>query len=189
MLRLSKGAIQATTSGSFVRHGKFEARTPPSTERRWRWLSKGGEFGAFYAPIHLVLDWREEGGLIGGIMYENRPREGYRWGPKSWSQKFIGKPGIVWPLRSQKGLSFRVLPADCAFSHKSPVVMSGEVSRDLALMAILNSERIQQLADCLTTFGAYEMGVVGEVPVDLSNHALFAKLGLEGFERTRDASA
>jgi hypothetical protein len=161
----------------------------PSEHRRWRWLSKGGEFGAFYAPVHLVLDWRDDGGYLGEFMYEKRPRNGYLWGPKSWSSQFIGNSGIVWPLRSQKGLSFRVLPRDCAFSHKSPVVTSGESSTDLALLAILNSQRVQELADCLTTFGSYEMGVVGSIPIDLANTREFSVLGRQGFEVAREAFA
>jgi hypothetical protein len=158
-----------------------------TSSRRWRWLSKGGEFGAFYAPLHLVLDWRESGGYLGEYMYHKRPRNGYLWGPKSWSREFIGKAGITWPLRSQKGVSFRVLPADCAFSHKSPVVMSGVPATDFGLLAVLNTARVQQQADCLTTFGSYEMGVIGSVPVDSSSLSNFAELGREGFFVTRDA--
>lgn len=155
--------------------------------RRWRRLSKGGDFGAFYAPIHLVLDWRHDGGYLGEFMYLKRPRNGYLWGPKSWSRKFIGKPGVVWPLRSQKGLSFRILPADCAFSHKSPAVMSDDEDTDFALLTILNTQRVQQLADCLTTFGSYEMGVIGALPVDSSKFESLSNLGRGGFTAAREA--
>lgn len=158
-----------------------------SKTRRWRWLSKGGEFGAFYAPIHLALDWQNDGGSLGEFMYFKRPRNGHLWGPKSWSVEFIGKAGVVWPLRSQKGVSFRVMPADCAFSHKSPAVMSGDMDTDFALLAILNTERIQRLADCLTTFGSYEMGTIGSIPVDLSRKGQFTVLGKTGYNIVRRA--
>lgn len=157
----------------------------PAPLRRWRWLSKGGEFSRFYAPIHLALDWMNEGDYLGEYMYQKRPRNGLLWGPRSWSAQFIGKPGIVWPLRTQKGLSFRLLPADCAFSHKSPAAMSGDKLTDYALLAILNTYRVQKLANCLTTFGSYEMGTVGALPIDLGQKEIFTTFGEEGFRIVR----
>ena len=67
--------------------------------------------------------------------------------------------------------------------------MSGNSRTDLALVAILNSQRVQELADCLTTFGSYEMGVIGSVPVDLTNTREFSVLGRQGFEAAREVFA
>ena len=148
---------------------------------RWRWLSKGGSYGGFYAPIHLVLDWLGEGGYLGDYMYLKRPRNGYLWGPRSWSREFIGKSGITWPLRSQRGLSFRVLPAGCAFSHKSPALISrgewGDTTTDeyFAILALLNADRFEHLANSITTFGSYEMGTIGAIPIEWP-HPLFERL-------------
>ena len=82
----------------------------PGKKRLWRWISKGGEYSLYYAAIHLVVDWRNDGGYLGEYMYAERPRNGYLWGPKSWSAAYMGIPGVVWSLRSQKGISFRALP-------------------------------------------------------------------------------
>jgi hypothetical protein len=76
----------------------------PSRFRRWRWLSKGGEFGRFYAPVHLLLDWRDEGGYLGEFMYEKRPRNGYLWGPKSWSRGELALGPISWNDKLCTGL-------------------------------------------------------------------------------------
>ena len=94
----------------------------PGPNRAWRWISKGGEYSLFYLSIHLVVDWRGDGGYLGEYMYIDRPRNGYLWGPKSWSAAYMGTPGVVWSLRSQKGISFCALPADCAMSGKSAIV-------------------------------------------------------------------
>jgi hypothetical protein len=105
-----------------------------SARQAWRWISKGGEYSLFYLSIHLVVDWREDGGYLGEYMYNDRPRNGYLWGPKSWSAAYMGSPGVVWSLRTQKGVSFRALPAGCAMSGKSAIVTTREKNSDLALL-------------------------------------------------------
>ena len=153
----------------------------PGPNRAWRWISKGGEYSLFYLSIHLVVDWRGDGGYLGDYMYSDRPRNGYLWGPKSWSAAYMGIPGVVWSLRSQKGISFRALPADCAMSGKSAIVTTRDRKSDLALLGILNTERIARLARCLATFGSYEKGAIANLPVDRENGAAIGACAELGF--------
>jgi hypothetical protein len=158
-------------------------------DRKWRWISKGGEYSLYYASIHLVVDWREDGGYLGEYMYNDRPRNGYLWGPKSWSAAYMGTPGVVWSLRSQKGISFRALPRDCAMSGKSAIVTTRDRDKDLALLGILNTERINKLARCLATFGSYEKGAVGSLPVEVNASPEVISLSASAFHAAAQANA
>ena len=153
--------------------------------RRWRWISKGGEYAVFYTSIHLVLDWRDDGGYLGEHMYLSRPRNGYLWGPKSWSAAHMGLPGVVWSLRSQAGVSFRALPRDCVMSGKSAIVTTRNRDLDLALLAILNTERVAQLSRCLSTFGSYEKGAIANLPVELTEAHDFSLASVTAFRAAR----
>jgi hypothetical protein len=153
----------------------------PGPARQWRWISKGGEYSLFYSSIHLVVDWRGDGGYLGEYMYLERPRNGYLWGPKSWSAAYMGVPGVVWSLRSQKGVSFRALPADCAMSGKSAIVTTRQREQDSALLGILNTERVARLARSLATFGSYEKGAIASLPVEMANSSAIAENSRKGF--------
>lgn len=156
---------------------------------RWKWISKGGEYSLYYDSIHLVVDWRDDGGLLGEYLYLERPRNGYLWGPKSWSHRFMGDPGIVWSMRSQKGLSFRALPRGCAMSGKSSIVKTDSRQTDLALLAILNTEGIAKLVDCFATFGSYERGAIASIPVDLTQVSKFARFAEDAFAAVQSISS
>lgn len=166
---------------------------PPSLRaglnRRWRWISKGGEYSLFYTSIHLVVDWRSDGGYLGDYMYAERPRNGYLWGPKSWSSAYMGIPGVVWSLRSQKGVSFRALPADCALSGKSAIVTTRDAERDLAFLGILNTERIGRLSRSLATFGSYEKGAIASLPVELKHASRIATESRRAFRAALNANS
>ena len=157
--------------------------------RRWRRLSKGGAYAALYTPIDLVVDWRGDGGLLGESLYLRRPREGYCWGPKSRTHAFMGTPGLIWSSRSQKGLSFRLLPADCATTNKSLLLTSGDPDRDLGLLVLLNRRRTQDLAQCMTAFGAYERGTIEQLPIDPKVADVHADVGRDGFLAAREIAA
>ncbi len=158
-------------------------------DRKWRWISKGGEYSLFYTSIHLVLDWRNDGGYLGEYMYISRPRNGYLWGPKSWTSAHMGVPGVVWSLRSQAGISFRALPRDCVMSGKSAIVTTKNNNLDLSLLAILNTERIAELSRCLSTFGSYEKGAIASLPVDLTETNDFPQASRDAFRAVRASYA
>jgi hypothetical protein len=160
----------------------------PNGKRNWRYLSKGGEFSIAYADIHLVLDWTQDGDYLGSFMYESRPRNGYLWGPKSWTSEYMGAPGVFWSLKSQKGISFRALPKDCVMSGKSSMVTTHNIEKNKYLLGVLNTELTYQTARRLSNaFGAYEKGMVGSIPIEIINETKVSELANQLFEFVRDA--
>ena len=83
------------------------------------------------------------------------------------SVEYYGRPGITWPVRSQKGFSARALGAGAIFGHKGPTVfIEGDSSVELsALLAVMNSSSFFRLVSLQMAFGAYEVGVVQNTPV------------------------
>jgi hypothetical protein len=123
---------------------------------RWIPFAKGGAFSRFYADVYLVVDWADGG----------RNVDGYA---KSFVRNpdFFFRAGLTWPLRTQGGLSFRVLPSGCIFSHKGPAafVNGDDPSQLLALAAIANSRAFAVLVEMQMAFGSYEVGVIQLTPV------------------------
>ena len=74
-------------------------------QSRWPPFAKGGEYAPYFADIHAVVDWGQDGASL---------RE---WGRgRVQNVEYYFKPGVEWPLRT-KLFSPHVLPAGCIFSH------------------------------------------------------------------------
>jgi len=119
-------------------------------------FAKGGIFSRFYANIYLSVSWKNSGEEIA-----------------SFSRAYIRNPdfylrsGLTYPLRSQKGLSIRVMPHGCIFGHKGPAIFVAEDDSEklLALLAITNSSAFRLLVELQMAFGSYEVGVIQRTPV------------------------
>ena len=170
----------------------------PSTDlsRRWIPIAKGGEYATYYSPLYLTVDWKDNGDYLGNWVYQNRPREGYRWGSKGINADFYPLPGISWPLRTQRGLSVRVRPRGCVFTNKSPTIVSSPDSL-LPLLAIANSAAFRALVELQMAFGSYELGVIQRTPVPEFGDTQAEKLGdlalrcvhvKRGFDTANEAS-
>lgn len=128
-----------------------------STTSRWRPYQKGGSFSRYYADIHLSVDWDATRmtyrGFIGRVGRSSERPSNF---------EFYFCAGITWPRRSQKGASFRALPAGCAFSDKGPSVSfkNRDTSEILAVLALLNSEPFLGLISLQIAFGSYEVGAI-----------------------------
>ena len=139
-----------------------------SWQRRWVPLSKGGDFATFYPPLHLLVNWSRDGGYIsewksaelamGRITANNS---------KCWNQTKYFRKGLTWSRRTQKGLSFRMLPAGTIFGDKGPGAFArGDSDLEIsALAAVLNSEPFKLLVSLQMAFGSYEVGVIERTPV------------------------
>ena len=80
---------------------------------------------------------------------------------------FFGRPGITWPRRTQKGVSFRAVGSGGAFGQKGPCIFcESDGAHDLlALLALLNSSTYRELVALQMAFGSYEVGVIQRTPV------------------------
>jgi len=153
----------------------------------WCFFSKGGEFSLFYASIHLLVDWRKKGGYLGDYLYEKRPRNGYLWGPKSWSFNHMGKPGLFWSRKSTKGISLRALPRNCASSDKTCYLIPSDNNIRMKLLASLNSISFCSQAKLFSTgHGAYEKGTVGLIPLPYKNEESLEDLALKSYHNVRN---
>jgi hypothetical protein len=152
-----------------------------SIDRNVIWIpfAKGGTHSQVYTDVHLVLRWENQGAMA-------KAWAGTLYGGSHWSRilkniDFFLRPGLTWPLRTQGGLSFRVMPRGCIFGHKGPAAFVAEDDSKelLALAAIANSRPFTSLVEMQMAFGSYEVGVIQRTPVpelDQAATSLLSKL-------------
>ncbi len=148
-------------------------------QTKWKGFAKGGSFSTLYADVYLSVNWADGGHevkVFGKSVIRN--------------PDFYKRPGLTWPLRTQKGLSMRVMPRGCLFGHKGPVIFtnSDDLQGLLALLALLNSSPFRLLVSLQVAFGSYEVGVMQKSPVpDLNaeQQSALAVLAHEGWSLKR----
>ncbi len=79
------------------------------------------------------------------------------------------KPGMTWPLRTQRGFNLRVMPEGCIFGHKGPAVLPADPSKTFFILGIANSAPAEFLLRGLMSFGSWEVGVIKRLPVPQAN--------------------
>ena len=139
------------------------ARTREETRagKRWAPFAKGGEYSPYWADIHLVVDWANDGEDI-------RTYDGSR--PQNIQYFF--RPGLTWPLRTNSGFGVRVLPKGVVFGHKGPAVFPR--SDAAATLGWLKSRTVQGCMDAMVAAGeevtsgsaarSYEVGLTKNLP-------------------------
>jgi hypothetical protein len=135
-------------------------------------FAKGGAFSPFYADVHLVVRWRDDGAEIKAGICRRYP---YLDGNAEFVAKnpqYYLRSGLTWPRRTTSGLSLRVMPLGCVFADKGPAVfVEGNDSSDLlALLAVTVSRAFGalvelQLAAADAAARSYEVGVIQRTPV------------------------
>jgi hypothetical protein len=138
----------------------FQSQCPPD---KWFPFAKGGEYARYYSDIHLLIDWAKDG-------YEIRNFADLKTGKicsRPQNTDFYFRSGLTWSLRSQKGLSIRVMPKNSAFGHKGPAIFvnQDETEQLLVMLAITNSSTFYCLVEIQMAFGSYEVGVLQRSPV------------------------
>ena len=128
----------------------------------WVPFAKGGKHALFYSDIELMVKWNRllrSFHAFTGLLHRPSLQ------PASFN--FYFRPGITWSLRTQSGLSFRIMPRDFAFADKGPsVFVDGDNASDLlALASIANSRVFASLVEVQMAFGSYEVGVIQRTPV------------------------
>ena len=146
-------------------------RTETRASKRWVPFAKGGEYSPFWADIHLVVDWENDGERIKAEVNRKYP---YLNGNVDWvvkNQGYYFRPGLTWPLRTNSGFGVRILRAGVIFGHKGPAVIP---TTDTALVLGLLTGRLARAcigavvaAGEVTGGGAprsYEVGLVQILP-------------------------
>jgi hypothetical protein len=148
----------------------------------WIPLAKGGTYSPYYSDIHLVVNWERNGEEI-----RNFDRAFIR------NENLYFHPGLTWPARTTSGISIRILPKGCIFSHKGPAVFAKKDERE-ALLALMNSQVFEalvalQLGAADAAARSYEVGLIQKVPVpDLfnSNGVRLGELAIESVNLNRN---
>ena len=125
------------------------SRKETMSGKRWVPFAKGGDYSPYWADIHLVLDYGNDG-------YALREYKGSR----VQNTKYYFRPGLTWPRRTRSGFGIRVLPAGIVFGDKGPAVIT--TSDPCGVLAWLRSRLIQACVDAMVagTDRSYEIGVV-----------------------------
>ncbi len=153
--------------------------------RGWVHFAKGGAFSPFYADVHLVVDWWENGQALRD--FSNAYIRNKLW---------YFRPGLTWPNSTTSDLSVRVFPMACIFGHMGPSLFAWQDDGlALSLLALLNSRAYMLLLGFslgLATAGRrhYEVGLLQRTPIPhLGEEARedLAALGKQGFHLQREA--
>jgi hypothetical protein len=155
---------------------------------KWLPFAKGGAFSPFYSDVPLVVRWDDEAQAAYAVRTSN-----FNVLLTSSRGEFLYRPGLTWPLRTN-GLSFRVMPRGCIFSHKGPAlfVKGDEAAELLALATVVNSEPFGYLIAVQLArtelAQSYEVGLVQQTPIpDLgrTNVEALASLGRRAWSLMR----
>jgi len=160
--------LATSDDGRFLRL-RWEVRNASvGRGRAWLPFAKGGVFSPFHDDVHLALRWQADG-------YELKQLSVQRYGSATkrvCSEDWYFRPGLTYPLRTNKRFAPRALPSGCAFGHKGPAVVDVTGSRT-ALLALLSSRPASYLlglalgtAEAEGGAGAnsYEVGLVQRLP-------------------------
>jgi hypothetical protein len=130
--------------------------------KRWCPFAKGGEYSPYWADIHLVVDFEDDGRRLREFEGSVIRNPGYYF-----------RPGLTWSRRTASSFAIRALPAGCCFSDLGSSVFCQ--SYDLpAIEAFLSSRLARALlevglasGDETSSGGAarhYNVGLVQRLP-------------------------
>ena len=156
------------------------SRDQTKRDKRWVPFAKGGAYSPFWADIHLVVDWENDG-------------ESLRSSSKSRVQNVdhYFRAGLTWPRRTASGFSPRALPKGCIFSDKGPAAFR-PAGEPWSLLAWLTSRFTTVLLDAMlaagdeTTSGtaskSYEVGHVQKLPWPLDGQTANSLAAEAGYD-------
>jgi hypothetical protein len=127
----------------------------------WAPFAKGGGYSRFYSDVYLVVYWAMNGRALKDYVIKKEGSESKR----IYSQEWYFKPGLTWPLRTQRGFNLRIMPEGCIFGHKGPGIFPKHHDDTWFLLGLANSAPAEYLLKGLMSFGSWEVGVIKRLPV------------------------
>ena len=126
--------------------------------KKWVPFAKGGEYSPFYADIHLVVNWADEG-------YEMKSYSG----SVIRNEDYYFRPGITWPERTTSRYAPQYLPAGVIFSHVGLGAFPRTEEDTHWTLLLHNSKITQYLVELIVGAGDtaarhYTSGVLGKLP-------------------------
>jgi hypothetical protein len=142
---------------------------------RWFSFSKGGVFSPYYADIHLVVNWKADGGEIkAGIIH----RYPYLNGNAEFVAKntdFYFRPGYTYPLRTTR-LCPQVLPAGTVISVRGSGIFGDTSGLYLALLSSLPFDYFIKMMLGWSSRPQFDMGDINVTPVPSISETVAARL-------------
>jgi len=78
--------------------------------KTWVPCTKGGDYSPYYADIHLVANWKENGQEMKSWVVENPNDPGTtHWSRNIRSPELYFNPGLTWTHRTTSPIGFRIL--------------------------------------------------------------------------------
>ena len=138
--------------------------------KRWVPFAKGGEYSPYYADIHLVVDWENEGAEIRNFV---DPKTG-KTNSRPQNTDYYFRPGLTWPARPHRRGSFSNVSCGGIFSHTGTMLFL-PMEQHWPYLGLLNSDAYIFLLHLLMPRGGgdtgqtlkYEIGYVKAVPLPL----------------------
>lgn len=159
--RTAKQGIATADDFRFVRTRWEVAES--GRANRWLPFAKGGRYSPYYADIHLIVNWAEDGKEICNF----RKLGSDRIASRPQNLEFMRLPGLTWSDRTTKRFSARAWQAGGVFSVKgSAGFFPGS---ELFALAVLNSSAFSFLLSLLVGAGdaaarSYQVGTIGAIP-------------------------
>lgn len=138
--------------------------------KKWYPIAKGGVYSPYFADINLCVNWGDNGEELKSYL-DNKIGEPGQWSRWINATPYYFRPGLTWPNSSTLGLTVRILPRGCIFSHMGCSVFfkQDSLSDALVTLGIMNSKPFKILVSLLLgleeTRKHYEVGVIQRVPV------------------------
>ena len=122
----------------------------------WKTYSKGGPYNKWYGNLWVRINWKNNGSEV-----KESPKSILR------NQDFYFKEGITYSASGSKGVSFRYLPKDCLFDVGGSCIFPNSNVDNLALLAILNTNLIRYVSDCLNPTVNIQVGDMQRFPISM----------------------
>ncbi len=152
-------ASQGLATADDSRFVRFSWEIPRDDKGKdWVPFAKGGDFSRFYADISLRLLWRDNGREIRSYERAYIRNETYYF-----------RPGLTWPLRTQRGFNVRIMPPGCIFGHKGPAIFPSDPDQSFFILGVANSSAAESILHELMSFGSWEVGVIKRLPIPNPN--------------------
>ena len=155
---------------------------------KWYPYAKGGELSPFYAPLHMAVNWHDDGREMkawADPLYDNSG-----WSRIIKSTEFYFHPGLTWPRRASR-FAPQPMPAGCVFSVRGFSVFLPREDLLWAL-AFFNSRPFDYFFKALLGRFGYPDFAVGTLqrlpwpaPSDTQRKQL-ADLAIEAWRNARD---
>lgn len=125
--------------------------------KRWVPFAKGGEYSPYYADIHLVVNWENDGAEIRNFI---DPKTG-KTNSRPQNTDYYFRPGLTYTSYTNLGFAPRILLAGSVFS----IAGMGIHGVKKCVLVFLNSTVIQRFLYLIADRRKWEAGVIQRLPV------------------------